>query len=87
MNMKKMIMTAAIAAAVAMTVTGCGSRRPIERNAFYKFQATAAYKDGWEIVDKDTGNAYFVFKDGGVVPLFDDNGQLHKANGWRDIGE
>lgn len=85
--MKRRIIAAAITAAVAVGIAGCGQRRHVEENGFSRFKIVATYEDGWEIVDTDTGNAYFRFAGGGgMVPLYDEYGKPYKSNGWRDIG-
>lgn len=85
--MKKHIIAFFLTAAVALGTAGCGHYQPVEKNEFSRFRTVATYKDGWEIVDKDTGNTYFSFTGGGgVVPIFDEYGKPYKANGWRDYG-
>lgn len=83
--MKKLLMV--IALAVAMTAGGCGRRPPIAHSDYSRFKTVETYRDGWEVVDTDTGYSYFVFSGGnGIVPIFDEYGEPYKANGWRDIG-
>lgn len=76
-----------LAAVTAMVVAGCGKRQQIPRNGYNRFKVVERYKDGSEIVDKDTGYGYFIFYDGqGIVPLFDEYGHPYQENGWRDRG-
>lgn len=79
--MKKYILLVLIAAALS----GCG-RAKIPYNDYSRFKTVEVYRDGWEVVDTDTGWSYFVFSGGGMVPLFDEYGHTYRANGWRDIG-
>ena len=78
----------ALGVVLALLLTGCaGPRQGIEENGYRRFKAVATYADGTEIVDKDTGFTYFSFAGGGgVVPLYDEDGNLYRANGWRDFG-
>lgn len=71
---------------ISTGVTGCGMRG-VEENGYYRFKIVETYKDGQEIVDKDTGYGYFQFSGGGgIVPLYDEYGNPYKENGWRDKG-
>lgn len=85
--MKKRTIAILIAAAVAVGSGGCGARNGIEKNGYYRFKTVATYKDGWEVVDKDTGFGYFIFNGGGgTVLLLDEDGNPYRENGWRDYG-
>ena len=79
--MKKYILVVLIAAALS----GCG-RTKIPYNGYSRFKIVESYRDGWEVVDTDTGWSYFLFSGGGMVTLYDEYGQTYRANGWRDIG-
>lgn len=81
----KKIIAIMIATAVAAGLGGCGAYRGIEKNGYYRFKTVATYKDGWEVVDKDTGFGYFIFNGGGgTVILLDEDGNPYRENGWRD---
>ena len=72
---------------VIALLVGCG-RRDVEKNGYNRFRVIERYKDGYEIVDVDTGNGYFVFYDNYTcIPLYDEYGKPYKENGWRDYGE
>lgn len=82
----KKISAILLAAAVAAGLGGCGAYRGIEKNGYYRFKTVATYKDGWEVVDKDTGFGYFIFNGGGgTVLLLDEDGNPYRENGWRDF--
>lgn len=94
-NMKKKIIFYAVLCCVLAFFMGMfifalnhhRTRMGIEKNGYYRFTTVATYKDGWQVVDKDTGFSYFIFSGGaGVIPLFDEDGHLYRANGWRDYG-
>ena len=73
-----------LAVCIAALTTGCEKN---DRDEYYRFKTIREYKDGFEMVDKDTGYGYFKFYGGGgVVPLFDEYGNPYRENGWRDIG-
>ena len=71
-----------------LTATSCSSRNTVEKNGYNRFKKIAIYKDGYEVVDQDTGIGYFVFYNTrGAVVLYDEQGNLYRPNGWRDYGE
>ena len=61
-------------------------RRSVEHNGYRRFKVVEEYKDGWEVVDTDTGYSYFMLTSGETVPIFDEYGDPYRANGWRDYG-
>ena len=71
---------------VVVVLTGCSK---IPYNDYCRFKTIERYKDGVEVVDKDTGYGYFIFNNdrgNGVIPLYDEYGQPYQENGWRDRG-
>lgn len=90
-EIKYIIIAWILAALVAAGVIGCQKvmrmRAAREYNDYSRFKVIEEYRDGWEIVDKDTGYGYFRFSGGeGTVPLFDEYGEPYTENGWRDRG-
>ena len=75
-----------LAAAIAAGATGCGYSH-IPHNDYNRFKVVETYRDGWEIVDKDTGYGYYILSGrDSVIPLYDEYGAPYKENGWRDEG-
>lgn len=80
---KKILLICLITAA---NLTGCRNNPKIPHNDYERFKVVETYRDGYEVVDRDTGWSYFIFSGGGMVTLYDEYGQTYRANGWRDIG-
>lgn len=90
-EIKIIILAWILAALVAAGIIGCQkvmqARAIREYNDYDRFKIIEEYRDGWELVDKDTGYGYFRFYGGsGTVPLFDEYGKPYTENGWRDRG-
>ena len=86
--MKRIILLLLIAA----TITGCGAQGdpiPVDRNSYDRFRVVETYGDGVILVDKDSGIGYFRYAYGGSIamfPIYDEDGNLYRPNGWRDYG-
>jgi len=66
---------------LALLVTGCGHRAPDRFKVVEHFQGGVVY------VDTDTGIGYAqLYGAGSVFPLYDENGEHYRPNGWRDNG-
>ena len=90
--MKKVVLVVAILAVIVTEMTGCGAQGhpfPVDRNSYKRFRVVETYGDGAVLVDKDTGIGYFRYWNGGhlaTFPLYDQDGELYRPNGWRDYG-
>ena len=73
----------AIVLSVSMILMmGCGNRAP------QRFKVVENFNGGCVWVDTDTGIAYAqLYGAGSVFPLYDENGEHYRPNGWRDYGE
>ena len=73
----------AIVLSVSMILMmGCGNRAP------QRFKVVENFNGGCVWVDTETGIAYAqLYGAGSVFPLYDENGEHYRPNGWRDYGE
>lgn len=77
---------------IAVMVTGCGVQGdpfPVDRNSYDRFRVVETYGDGAVLVDKDSGIGYFRYVYSGsfaMFPIYDEDGNLYRPNGWRDYG-
>ena len=73
----------AIALSISMILLmGCGERAP------QRFKVVENFNGGCVWVDTETGIAYAqLYGAGSVFPLYDENGEHYRPNGWRDYGE
>ena len=73
----------AIALSISMILLmGCGERAP------QRFKVVERFEGGVVWVDTDTGIGYAqLYGAGSVFPLYDENGEHYRPNGWRDYGE
>ena len=73
----------AIALSISMILLmGCGNRAP------QRFKVVENFNGGCVWVDTETGIAYAqLYGAGSVFPLYDENGEHYRPNGWRDYGE
>ena len=73
----------AIALSISMILLmGCGERAP------QRFKVVENFNGGCVWVDTETGIAYAqLYGAGSVFPLYDENGENYRPNGWRDYGE
>ena len=73
----------AIALSISMILMmGCGNRAP------QRFKVVENFNGGCVWVDTETGIAYAqLYGAGSVFPLYDENGEHYRPNGWRDYGE
>lgn len=66
---------------VALMLMGCGNRAP------QRFKVVENFNGGCVWVDTETGIAYAqLYGAGSVFPLYDENGEHYRPNGWRDNG-
>lgn len=88
--MKRIAVIIGAALIAVLLFVGCGSRQPIPRNGYARFKVVERYRDGYEVVDKDTGYGYFIFyenaRGSAALPLYDEYGNPYQENGWRDYG-
>ena len=72
----------AIALSISMILLmGCGQRAP------QRFKVVEHFQGGVVYVDTDTGIGYAqLYGAGSVFPLYDENGEHYRPNGWRDYG-
>lgn len=72
-----------IALSISMILMmGCGNRAP------QRFKVVEQFDGGVVWVDTDTGIGYAqLYGAGSVFPLYDENGEHYRPNGWRDYGE
>ena len=60
---------------------GCGERAP------QRFKVVEQFEGGVVWVDTETGIGYAqLYGAGSVFPLYDENGEHYRPNGWRDYG-
>ena len=72
----------ALSLSIALLLTGCGQRAP------QRFKVVEHFNGGVVWVDTETGIAYAqLYGAGSVFPLYDENGEHYRPNGWRDYGE
>ena len=72
----------ALSLSIALLLTGCGQRAPQRFKVVEKFEGGVVY------VDTETGIGYAqLYGAGSVFPLYDENGEHYRPNGWRDYGE
>ena len=71
-----------LVAAAAVLLSSC-SRSPEGRRDEKRFVAIEYYKDCTVLTDTYTGISYVMY-DGCICPLYDKEGNLYRANGWRD---
>ena len=72
----------ALSLSIALLLTGCGQRAPQRCKVVEKFEGGVVY------VDTETGIGYAqLYGAGSVFPLYDENGEHYRPNGWRDYGE
>lgn len=68
---------------IALQIVGCGSRFDVREGS--RFKVVEKYDDCWIFVDKETGIGYFVMEGQyALTPLYDENGELYRPNGWMD---
>lgn len=88
--MKRIIVIIGAALIAVLLLVGCGNRQEISRNGYERFKVVERYRDGYEVVDKDTGYGYFIFyenaRGSAALPLYDEYGNPYQENGWRDYG-
>lgn len=68
--------------AVAILLLSCGKNKEPDR-----YQDRFRVEEvGWYrvITDRQTGVEYLAYANGGVTPLYNADGTLYIANGWRD---
>ena len=72
----------ALSISIALLLTGCGHRAP------QRFKVVEQFEGGVVWVDTETGIGYAqLYGAGSVFPLYDENGEHYRPNGWRDYGE
>ena len=72
----------ALSLSLALLLSGCGNRAP------QRFKVVERFTGGCVWVDTETGIAYAqMYGIDGVFPLYDENGEHYRPNGWRDYGE
>ena len=75
-----MIVLIGIAIIMALSRRGQASSETLAR-----FKAVETYSDCTVLVDTETGVSYVQYGDA-LAPLYDSDGNLYRANGWRDYG-
>lgn len=72
----------ALSISLALMMAGCGQRAPD------RFKVVEQFNGGCIYVDTETGIGYAqLYGAGSVFPLYDENGEHYRPNGWRDNGE
>ena len=78
-NLKALLIALAVILTAGAILTSCGAKKDP------RFRAVEQFEGGVILVDTETGIGYAqIYGAGSVFPLYDENGEHYRPNGWRD---